>query len=106
MIRKMFLTMLFLILVAPQMACAYAGDASVVDVRIVSDNGGEFAQYRTYPRVRQEGRYFYVEAVKGEKYSIEVTNKSDKQIGVVIAVDGRNIISGSKSDRTPHDKYF
>ena len=98
MIRKMFLTMLFLVLAVPQLAYACTGDGGMVDIRIVSDTGGEFAKYRTYPQVRHEGRYFYMEAVKGEKYSIEVTNRSGRQIGVVIAVDGRNIISGSKSD--------
>jgi hypothetical protein len=78
----------------------------MVDVRIVSDAGGEFAQYRTYPRVRYEGRYFYIEAVKGEKYSIEVTNRSERQIGVVIAVDGRNIISGNKSDLKNNERMY
>jgi hypothetical protein len=39
-----------------------------------------------------------VEAVKGGRYSIQVTNRSSRRIGVVIAVDGRNIISGKKSD--------
>ncbi len=106
MIRKMFLTMLFLVLAVPQLACAYTGDRGMVDVRIVSDAGGEFAKYRTYPQVRHEGRYFYMEAVKGEKYSIEVTNRSDRQIGVVIAVDGRNIISGSKSDLKNNERMY
>jgi hypothetical protein len=106
MVRKTFLMMLFLVLAVPQLVCAYAGGVGLVDVRIVSDAGGEFAQYRTYPRVRNEGRYFYMEAVKGEKYSIEVTNRSDRQIGVVIAVDGRNIISGSKSDLKNNERMY
>ena len=105
MVRKMFLMVIFLVLVAPQWACAFAG-AGVVDVRIVSDSGGAFAQYRTYPRTSHEGRYFYMEAVKGEKYSIEVTNSSNRQIGVVIAVDGRNIISGSKSDLKNNERMY
>jgi hypothetical protein len=106
MVRKMFLMMLFLVLAVPQLACAYVGGTGEVGVRIVSDTGGEFAQYRTYPRVRNEGRYFYVEAVKGDKYSIEVTNRSDWNVGVVIAVDGRNIISGSKSDLKNNERMY
>jgi hypothetical protein len=106
MVRKMLLTMLFLVLAVPQLASAYVGGTGEVGVRIVSDTGGEFAQYKTYPRVRHEGRYFYVEAVKGDKYSIEVTNRSDRQIGVVIAVDGRNIISGNKSDLKNNERMY
>ena len=63
-------------------------------------------KYRTYPRTSHEGRYFYMEAVKGEKYSIEVTNRSDRNIGVVIAVDGRNIISGNKSDLKNNERMY
>ena len=88
------------------MGMCLCGRTGVVDVRIVSDSGSEFAQYRTYPRTSHEGRYFYMEAVKGEKYSIEVTNRSDRQIGVVIAVDGRNIISGSKSDLKNNERMY
>ena len=106
MIGKMFLTMLFLVLAVPQLACAYVGGTGEVGVRIVSDAGGEYTKYRTYPRVRHEGRYFYVEAVKSEKYSIEVTNRSERQIGVVIAVDGRNIISGNKSDLKNNERMY
>ena len=66
MVRKALLTLLFLVVVVPVSAYAHAGKGSVVDVRIVSDHGGEFTKYRAYPRVRQEGTYFYVEAVKGD----------------------------------------
>jgi hypothetical protein len=106
MTHKMFLMMLFLVLATSHWAAAHAAGAGVVDVRIVSDGGREFSQYRTYPRMSHEGRYFYVEAVKGEKYSIEVTNRSDWQVGVVIAVDGRNIISGGKSDLRNNERMY
>jgi hypothetical protein len=98
MVRKAFLAVLFIVSVVPTWACAYAGAGNVMDVRIISDQGAEFAKFRTYPRVHQEGSFFYVEAVKGNRYSIQVTNKSNSRVGVVIAVDGRNIISGKKSD--------
>jgi hypothetical protein len=39
----------------------------------------------------------YVEAVKGDQYSILVRNLLNRRVGVVIAVDGRNIVSGQKS---------
>ena len=106
MVRKIFLMMLFMVSVIPVLACAHTGKGNVVDVRIVSDNGGEFSKYRTYPRVRQEGNFFYVEAVKGDRYSIQVTNKSGRRIGVVIAVDGRNIINGKKSDLERNERMY
>jgi hypothetical protein len=107
MIKKSFLTVLFLALVFPVAACAHMVKMGVVDVRVLSDKGSEFAKYRTYPtKAAREGLYFYMEAVKGEWYSIEVKNRSDRRIGVVIAVDGRNIISGNKSSLKQHERMY
>jgi hypothetical protein len=106
MVRKVFFTVLCMVLVIPVLACAHTGKGNVVDVRIVSDHGDEFTKYRAYPRVRQEGRYFFLEAVKGGRYSIQVTNKSDRRIGVVIAVDGRNIINAKKSDLKRNERMY
>ncbi len=39
----------------------------------------------------------YAEAIKGDHYRIEVKNRLNRRVGLVIAVDGRNIISGTKS---------
>jgi hypothetical protein len=79
---------------------------AVVDVRIFSDSGQEYPKYRTYPHQHQEGKFFYVEAAEGQRYSIQVTNKSNRRIGVVIAVDGRNIISGKKSDLKRNERMY
>jgi hypothetical protein len=108
MVMKMSIipTLLLVALAFPQWANAHAGYRGIVDVRIISDKGGEFAQYRTYPRIHEVGRYFYMEAVKGDKYSIEVANRSNRTIGVVIAVDGRNIISGKKSDLKNSEQMY
>jgi len=94
---KALATVLVLTLVFPVVGCAHSGGSGLVDVRVLSDGGNEFSQYRAHPRVHREGRYFYLEAVKSEKYSIRVSNRSAGSVGVVIAVDGRNIISGGKS---------
>ena len=91
-----FLTLLFISLVIPGLAWTHAEKEGLVDLRILSDSGGEFPKYMTYPRVHQEGKFFYTEAVKGQRYSIQITNKSNRRIGIVIAVDGRNIIDGKK----------
>ena len=103
---KTLVTALFLAVVFPVMGCAHSGGGGVVDVRILSDGGNEFSQYRAHPRTNREGRYFYLEAVKSEKYSIQVSNRSDRSVGLVIAVDGRNIVSGGKSDLKRNERMY
>ena len=81
---------LFIVSVIPTLVWGHAGNGNVVDVRIVPDHGNEFKKYKIYPRVHQESNFFYVEAMKGDRYSIQVTNKSDRHIGVVIAAGNRD----------------
>ncbi len=69
------------------------GDAVEVEVR--SDGGRSMPLYPAGWRF--PNRRAYLEAVKGENYSIIVRNRLDRRVGVVVAVDGRNIISGKKS---------
>jgi hypothetical protein len=104
--RIAFIVVLFIGLVTPTLGCAHVGKADVVDVRIVSDKGDAFTKYKTFLRGHQEGEYYYVEAVKGQRYSIQVTNKSERRIGVVIAVDGRNIIDGKKSNLHRNERMY
>ena len=69
------------------------GDA--MEVRIVTDDGRTLP---TYPvKMRHGVRKVYAEAIKGDHYRIEVKNRLNRRVGLVIAVDGRNIISGVKS---------
>jgi len=104
--RIAFIAVLFISLTIPTLGCAHGGKTDVVDLRIVSDKGEAFPKYKTFLRGHQEGDYYYVEAVKGQRYSIQVTNKSDRRIGVVIAVDGRNIIDGKKSDLLRNERMY
>jgi len=106
MARIAFLTVLLISLVIPALAWAHEGRGDVVDVRILSDSREEFPKYRTYPRRHQEGKFFYMEAVRGQRYSIQVTNKSERRIAVAIAVDGRNIIDGKKSDLKRTERMY
>ena len=106
MVRKSYILVLCVLLAVPLLAWTHVGKESAVEVRIVSDSGSEFAKYRAYPRCQQEGNFFYVEAVKGDRYSIEVSNQSGSRIGVVIAVDGRNIISGQKSNLRRNERMY
>lgn len=84
---------LAIVLSAVQVWARSVGDA--VEVNIVSDDGRSLP---TYPvKMRSGLKKVYAEAVKGDHYRIEVRNKLNRRVGLVIAVDGRNIISGGKS---------
>jgi hypothetical protein len=75
---------------------AQAGSiGSDVEVQIRTDSGRTLPLYPV--TAGHPVRKAYAEAVKGENYSILVRNKLNRRIGIVVAVDGRNIISGKKS---------
>jgi hypothetical protein len=74
----------------------WAGVAgSAVEVQLRSDGGRILPLYSV--AARPQTRKVYAEAVKGDHYSIVVRNLLNRRVGLVIAVDGRNIVSGKKS---------
>lgn len=101
--------LLFLIFVLPATLAlstpALASHVADVDVVIVSPRGWEFP---TYPvrSGRSDVHRAYLEALNQEPYRIRVSNRSGQRVGLVIAVDGRNIISGQKSDLTPGERMY
>jgi hypothetical protein len=91
---KIIATVILVILVCAAGAWA-GGVGGDVEVRIVTDEGRTLS---TYPLTLHHGlSKVYAEAVKGDRYRIEVRNRINRRVGLVIAVDGRNIISGGKS---------
>jgi hypothetical protein len=89
-------TVLFLLVFVVIGADAWAGSVGdAVEVRIISESGCELPFYPAH--TGSSGRRVYAEAVKGDNYTISVRNRLDRRVGVVLAVDGRNIISGKKS---------
>jgi hypothetical protein len=67
-----------------------------VTVEIVGAHGASFQQF---PVERAKDAYrAYVRAEKGARYRIRVRNQTGERLGLVIAVDGRNIVSGKRSD--------
>ena len=48
----------------------------------------------------------YLEAMKGEKYGLVITNNTAGRVGVVIAVDGRNIITGKRSGLSSSEAMY
>jgi hypothetical protein len=66
-----------------------------VAVEIVAPDGRVF---REFPVDTRAGAWrSYLQAEKGARYEVRVRNGSGERLGLVIAVDGRNIINGEKS---------
>jgi hypothetical protein len=92
------LLVLVMLLIFASSACAHHRGGNV-NVRIVPDKGGRFTTipFENYFSGRTHIIKKYLEARKGENYSIVIRNTLGERIGIVVAVDGRNIISGKKS---------
>ena len=90
---------LLLILLMLSSAPAYCHLGCNVNIEIVSDNGKEFLTI-PFKDIKTGSIHIikkYLEAKRVENYSIGIRNNTPERIGVVIAVDGRNIITGKKS---------
>jgi hypothetical protein len=74
--------------------------AGTVSVEVISDSGTVFQSllYQDFKSGETRVIKKYLEARKGENYSIVIKNNTAVRIGVVIAADGRNIITGGMSD--------
>ncbi len=92
----------------PTIASAWTGHrGGDLDIDILTDRG---AHYQMYP-VREAGYNSdtvkaYLEARPGEPYKIRVRNRSGERVGLVIAVDGRNAISGKKSYLRANERMY
>lgn len=67
-----------------------------ISVEIVDEQGSTFSQMP----VKQTSKAYraYLQAERGARYRIRVTNRSGERVGLVVAVDGRNIINGARSE--------
>ena len=91
--KKIIFISVILLMWASIAAAATIGDA--VEVSVITDNGWALPFYPA--KIRHDLKKVYAEAFKGDHYRIVVRNKLNRRVGVVVAVDGRNIISGEKS---------
>jgi len=86
-------------------ANAWAGGVGdAVDVQITTDDGRTLPLYPV--KIRQGLHKVYAEATKGDHYRVKVQNRLNQCIGLVIAVDGRNIISGKKSSLKNNERMY
>jgi len=92
----------------PAFAMGRQPSQEVVSIKIVSDTGRTFQAIPHDDFWKGSTHIFkkYLVARKGEKYGIIIGNKSSDRIGVVIAVDGRNIISGRQSDLAGNENMY
>jgi hypothetical protein len=77
-------------------AGAAAASTSPVSIEIVDANGQVFREFPV--KARDGALRSYLQAEKGARYQVRVRNTSGERLGLVIAVDGRNIINGAKSE--------
>jgi len=98
---------LTLTLIAAILACCPAAAdslGSAVTLELRTDGQGPL---RLYPAPGASGNpRAYAEAVKGARYRLIVHNNLSCRVGLVIAVDGRNIISGGVSDLAPSERMY
>lgn len=78
---------------------------SGVRIDVIDDRGQYLKQHPTDSRGYNTQRA-YLEAVKGKRYKIRIRNTSNRRIGVVVAVDGRNILNGKKSYLRSNEKMY
>ncbi len=69
---------------------------SPIQIDIVDDTGRILNQYDVHSGKAKIHRA-YLEAIKNKRYQLRIRNNSHHRVGLVIAVDGRNILTGGKS---------
>jgi hypothetical protein len=75
-----------------------------VTIQVIDDRGRSF--YQLPLRDSRDSYRAYMEAYPDATYALKVRNRSDQRIGLVITVDGRNIISGKRSDLLPNERMY
>lgn len=94
-----------LLAVGAMVAQARPWQSGPVTVEVLGQRSAPFEQFPTSGSGGDVYRA-YLKAQRGAPYRIRVRNRSDERIGVVIAVDGRNILSGERSDLQRHEAMY
>lgn len=73
----------------------------LVDVQVLVDGRAAplFAPPRSIDR-------HYFQAFKGRNYSLQVTNQTGRRIGVLITVDGLNVVNGERSNLSNRESMY
>ncbi len=81
------------------------GSRPGISVEVVSDHRGNLRKHRAHTS-GNSGHRSYIVARDNERYTIRIHNNSSERVGLVIAVDGRNILTGRKSHLHPSEKMY
>ncbi|HUK63452.1 MAG TPA: hypothetical protein VLV15_08965 [Dongiaceae bacterium] len=76
-------------------------DGSLVDVSVVVD--GSTAPLYSRPGVWDR---HYFQAFKGRNYSLVVRNNSGRRVGVLLAVDGLNVVNGQRTQLSNREPMY
>jgi len=97
----------FLILFLPSLALSkYVPSSQIVEIDVIRDDGNTYPVYPIHSQYLKKEYRAYLQALKDENYSLRIQNHSNQRIGLVIAVDGRNIISGKKSHLKHSERMY
>ncbi len=99
---------LFAVVFMLSAAQGFSYGRGTVDVEIISDSGDEFSviPFKNFETGSTHIIKKYLGAKRGENYGIVIKNNMPEKIGVVIAVDGKNIISGKKSFLKNNERMY
>ena len=93
--KKIVALGVFVLLLLGTQAAPAAAVGDCVQVEILTSKGLRLPLYPT--GTSDAKKKVYAEAGKGDEYAIVIRNLLPRRVGLVVAVDGRNIISGQKS---------
>jgi hypothetical protein len=85
----------------PEVRSDFWADGTLVDVQLRVD--GEAAPLYLSPK---GDRRHYFEAFAGRNYSVVLRNNSPRRIGVLLTVDGLNVVNGEITRRSPNEPMY
>lgn len=86
---------------AGQSAAGSSANGQLVQVRVLVEG-------RSAPLYFAPGRWdrYYFQAFRGRNYALEVRNTSGRRVGVLIAVDGLNVVNGERNSLSPGEAMY
>ncbi len=78
----------------------------VLSIDIVGEDGQAYPVYEVNTRGKSKTHRAWLEALNGQQYALRIQNRSQHRVGLVIAVDGRNIVSGQKSNLAYTERMY
>ena len=98
---------LLISLTAPSIALSnFDRNYHSIEIDVITDNGNIFPVYPVTRRYLKNEYRAYLEAINGDNYALRIRNHSNQRLGLVVAVDGRNIISGKKSNLKHYENMY